>query len=191
MPIADDARAYVLVADYIGVDAVTKLNIIGGSFGFTAVQANGLTPPQCVAAQIEVPAKYLGDSVNLALELVDLERKSAVMLPGPSGKLEALRVQQDAIVVAPAPQPPVVLPRDFSPRLNVVLSFANGLPLPSGHFCEWRLKINGYHRKGWSAQFYVLPIAQAPVFGGPGGSSDIPNVQNPETLEDDLEPPEA
>jgi hypothetical protein len=186
--VADDARAFVLLADYAVVDAAGKTNAIGAAFGWTGLGPNGLTPPQSVAAVIEVPAKYQGDTVNVSLELVDLTTASAVMLPSPSGKPEALLIQQDTLITR-TPAGMLPLPQDFPARVNFVLSFASGLPLSSGNDYEWRLKINGYHRKGWGARFYVLPVVKDPVFGGPGGPADIPDVENPETLPDDLEPP--
>ena len=42
---------------------------------------------------------------------------------------------------------------------------------------HWVLDLDGEARDEWSAGFYLVQPPAAPVFGGPMGPSDIPNVQ--------------
>jgi hypothetical protein len=173
--IFEDAHAFVLLADYIGVDAGGKINAIGAAFALTGVQQTGFTPPQYVAAIIDVPGKYAGQEFAASFELRDETAGTVVQMPGPSGQLESLRIQQ--VAKAERPQiPGVYLPEVMFCRVHMVLAFPNGLPLAPACMYQWRLQIDGQYRSNWQVSFYVPGPPPPPVFGGPAGPSDLPQM---------------
>ena len=175
MGIFDEAHASLLLADYIGVDAAGKLNALGAGFAMSGIQPNGLTAPMYLAAVIVIPSKYAGQELSACLELRDEETGSAVQLTGPSGQQEALRIQQVVKVDRPA-LPGLYIPERMPCRVQLNIGFQTGLPLAPGRFYEWRLEIDGQHKKDWHVSFYVLGPAPGPVFGGPAGPADLPNL---------------
>lgn len=178
--IFEDAHVSVFVGDYIAVDAGGKLNAIGLGFTAVGIQQTGLSSPMCVATIIDLPRKHAGSEFSLSIELRDTDADEAVKVPGPSGQLEALRVQQVARVdPAQSPVPGVYLPPDMPSRVQAILAFAAGLPLRPGGNYAFRIEIEGSHRKHWIAPFHVLGPPPGPVFGGPVGPADIPTVNPP------------
>jgi hypothetical protein len=182
----DDALVTVLLADYIGVDPSGKFNLIGQGFQVTAVQPTGTTPPQFVAAIVDLPSRYAGRQVSLSLELIDLTENGSVKLSGPSGRAEALRAEQ-LFTVNPSviAVPGLVAPPELSCRLQMIMGFTNGLPLVPGRRYEWRVMVDGQRRKGWVARFDVLQQVPPPIIGGQGGPSDIPNIHVDPVTDDD------
>jgi hypothetical protein len=177
MELFDEAHAFLLLADYIGVDAAGKLNALGASFAMTGIQPNGLTVPMYLAAVIEIPSKYAGQEFSACLELRDGETGSAVQITGPSGQLEALRIQQVAKVERPS-IPGVYIPERMFSRVQLNVGFQAGLPLTPGRFYEWRLEIDGQHQKSWYVSFYVVGPPPGPVFGGQTGPADLPSLSD-------------
>lgn len=184
MTIFDDASVMVAVADYAAVDGVGKANAIGLGFTIAATQPNGFSAPQFVLAFVDVPQRYSGDTVDLTLELRNLTDDHVVQMQGPAGTVEALRVTQQATL-----QPPVVqgitLGRDMPIRLQINLGFPAGLPLSQGKTYAWKLQIDGRSRASWRAVFHVPAAPAGPIYGGPAGPADIPNVEqiHPDTPE--------
>jgi hypothetical protein len=172
MSIFSDCRVAVLLADYAVADASGKLNMLGAGFNITGLQATGLTPPQYVVTIVDVPARYIGQDFPVGLELKDDTNGQTVTVPGPTGNLEALRIQQLA-KADPPHVPGVYLPPTLWSRVQFVMGFPNGLPLQPGGLYHWRVEIEGQHRPGWSAHFHVAGPPPAPVFGGPSGSEEI------------------
>ncbi len=180
MGLSNDARVVVLLADYIGLDAVGgKINAIGAGFMIAGVQPTGQTSPQFIAVMVELPSKYAGQEFAFSLELRDDDSGTIVQVPGlVSGQMDTMRIQQ----VAKAERPQVAgvyLPESMFLRLQVALSFPTGLPLPVGRFYSWRAQVDGHHRPEWQARFYVPAPPPPPVFGGPAGPADIPNLPRP------------
>jgi hypothetical protein len=176
--LVEDCRATILIADYIGVDAASKINAIGAGFSITGVQTTGLTGAMHVGVLVDVPSPYLGQEFALSLELRDVDAGSVVQVPGASGQPEALRIQN--IVKAERPViPGVYLPPNMYGRVQMVMAFTNGLPLPAGRSYDWWLQIDGQHRKGWVSRFHVAGPAPGPVIGGPAGPASIPNIPLP------------
>lgn len=169
MPLADDVFVSIILGDYVAIDAAGKLNILGGGFIMTSIQTTGTTVPMYVATIIDVPSEHLGHEFAVSVELRDLATDSVVMLTGPSGNLEALRVQQlfkaDRMV-----GPGIYLPESMFGRCQSLLGFANGIPLTPGHTYAWSVEVNGQHRKPWIAKFHVLGPPPPPVIGGPAQS---------------------
>jgi hypothetical protein len=170
----DDARVTVLLADYIAVDANGKLTAVGAAFTLTGLQPDGHTPPQHVAVLVDVPASHLGQDFSLDLSLRVGETGDPVLVPGPSGEVEPLRVAQ--VMRAQAPQAPGLhLPSDLPGRVQVVIGFPQGLPLAQGAGYRWVVELDGQTRPEWSTGFYVPGPPAGPVFGGPVGPTSIPN----------------
>jgi len=170
----DDARVTVLLADYIAVDAAGKLTAVGAAFTLTGLQPDGHTPPQHVAVLVDVPAGNLSQDFSLDLSLRDEESGQAVIVPGPSGEMEPLRVAQ--VMRAQPPQAPGLhLPSDLPGRVQIVIGFPQGLPLTQGRGYRWVVELDGQSRPEWSSGFYVPAPPPGPVFGGPVGPTSIPN----------------
>lgn len=175
MPLSDDARVTIILADYLGIDAGGKLNALGAGFSLTGLQPNGMTAPQHIGVLVDLPARYAGQDCTVSVELRDVALASAVKLPGPSGESEAMRLQQ-IMKVDPMQLPGVYLPSDLPTRLQMVVAFQNGLPLALGRSYQWRVEIDGRHRKGWVTQFHVVGPPPGPVYGGPSEPADIPDL---------------
>jgi hypothetical protein len=175
MGVFEESRAVVLVGDYIGVDSAGKVNAIGAGFTLTGRGPNGHTPPQSVMAIIDIPSRYAGDQCAVALELRDETTGAAVQVQSPNGNSDTLRISQVALIDRPQ-LPGVIIPQQMFCRVQVAVSFAMGLPLEANKHYSWRLAVDGHHRKGWEAHFFVLGTPPPPVFGGPAGPADIPSV---------------
>jgi hypothetical protein len=182
----DDALVQVLLADYIGIDAGGKFNLIGQGFQYTAIQPSGVSNPMFILAIVDVPSRYVGTQVSVSLELIDLTENGSFKLPAATGRPEALRAEQmfdinPPVIAAPGFQ----APRNMSARAQMVMGFPNGLPLSPGKDYEWRVLVDGQRRKGWVARFHVLAPVPPMVFGGQGGPSEIPNVRLDPIPDDD------
>lgn len=183
--IAEDSHAIVLIADYAGVDAGNKLNLMGAGYllsGWMGAQ----TAPMHVAVMIDVHGRHAGEQFTFTLELRDRDLNELVSLPGPTGTLEAMRISQVATAERPV-LPGVSIPNDVPCRVQMQLAFPTGIPLIPGHRYVWRLLIDNAHRKNWAANFYVPEPPSGPVFGGPAGPGAIPGVESTQDGEDPLE----
>src|SRR6266550_1053342 len=98
MPLRDDPPVTIIIADYIGVDAVGKLNIIGGGWMLTGLQSNGLTGRQYVAVLVDIRSGHIGEEFARVLELFELTTGGIAQVVGPTGSPEALRISQLAKV---------------------------------------------------------------------------------------------
>jgi len=170
--IHQDAHVVVFIADYIGVDAASKINAIGAGFAISGLQPTGMVAPQHIAVLVDVPSRYAGSEFAVSVELRNETIGGVVQLLGASGAPEALRVQQMAKAEPPV-IPGVYLPELMFCRVQMMLAFPNGLPLAPGLYA-WRVELDGQTSPGWHASFYVPGPPPQPVFGGPAGPSDIP-----------------
>jgi hypothetical protein len=177
----EDAAVTVLVADYVGVDAANKLNLIGA--GFTLLGAmdpvTGATNPFALAVLIEAPVRYVGQDVAVTIELRDETSDTAVQMAGPTGQAEALRISQLVRFEKVMSPPGMTVPEGLPTRLQFNVGFSNGLPLKPGALYAWRVSLDGQTRKQWAARFAIPGPPPGPVFGGPAGPADIPNIQQP------------
>jgi len=173
MEIKEVAGVRILIADYIGVDAAGKLNIIGGGWTICGVQPNGLTVPHYLAVLVDIPHGHLGEDFALEIVLHDLTTSQIVQVAGPTGSSEAMRISQLYKVDPPQAGPGVYVPSDMFSRVQAVIGFAGGIPLTPGHRYAWRAKIDGEDR-GSETEFLVAGPPPAPVFGGPAGPASIP-----------------
>ena len=175
MTVEGDAKVRVIVADYAAVDPRGKLNVLGGNISFLPLMPHGLTPACAVAVQVEVPNKHAGQEYDLSLDLYDQTAGQVVMVDGPGGTKQAMRVQQ-VVHVQPVQLPGVELPGDYYIGTAIVLHFAGGLALTKGHTYDWRVHINAKQAKAWMARFHVLDELGQPIFGGPGAPDTVPGV---------------
>jgi len=170
----DEARVTVLLADYVAVDAGGKLTAVGAAFTLTGLQPDGHTPPMHVAVLVDVPGPLVGQDFSMSVSLRDDESGAPVLVPGPSGEPEPLRIAQ-VMRAQPPNVPGLQLPPSLPGRVQVVLGFPAGLPLEVGHSYRWSVELDGASRPEWSAPFHVPAPAPGPVFGGPSGPASIPN----------------
>jgi hypothetical protein len=178
MALVEDSQAFVLIADYAAADTAGKLNIIGAGFQLVNAPGGVFPSPHTVLVVIDVPQKYAGDQCAVSIELRNETTGSPVKVPtGPAGKLDTLRVSQSVDISAPALGPGITVPRDVPCKIQIALAMPPGLPLQPNSEFAWRLSIDGTHKKGWEARFWTLSGPTPPVFGGPSGPADIPNVQ--------------
>jgi Family of unknown function (DUF6941) len=162
MSVGKEARACIILADYANADTGNKLNLLGGGWQVTRLTQTGLTGPQALVALIEVPPQYAGTEFAMSLTLQD-EADEQVKVPTPTGSVEALRIAQ--IVKAEVPNVPgALLHGKVWSRVQVILNFANGLPLRAGESYTWKLEIEGTHNEQWRASFMVAAVPQ-PVMG--------------------------
>jgi len=176
MSLADDSNVWVVVADYAAADQAGKLNIIGGAFQLVGTTPSGqLLTPLAVMVVLEVPRKYAGEDCALTLELRNETTGEAAKVPTPDGSMETLRVAQNIPISVPA-VPGISVPPDVPCRVNFAMQIAPGLPLQPNNAYAWRVSLDGKHRKGWEAKFWTVSGPTPPVFGGPSGPADIPQV---------------
>lgn len=180
MSLVEEARVVVLVADYIAADASNKLNFIGAGFQLAGHDAQtGVIAPQHVAVIVDLPAKHHDTDVSLGVELRNRDTDQVVHVPGPM-ESQTMRIQQVVRPMRPS-MPGVWLPDTLPCRVQYLLQFPGGLPLPAGHGYYWRVELDGNHRKDWKSEFYVPGPPPGPVFGGPaGGAADVPKFPGPE-----------
>lgn len=161
--LSENARVKVLHADYASQDASNKVNLLGANWTITAIQPTGLTPPQSVVVFVDVPPRFHGDNFAVSVTLVD-ETGDPVSAPGPTGEMQALRIAQLARADRPI-APGVNLPSDLPGRFQMILNFANGIPLAPGARYRWRVEIDGNTHPQWEADFYVVAPPPPPVIG--------------------------
>jgi hypothetical protein len=180
---ATEFRASLLMADYLAVDVVGKITAVGLSWTIAGLDVNtGMTPPMSVGIIIDVPPDRLGKQFPVGL---DLRNSSGVVVqvPGVSGALDALRVQQ--LMKAERPQLGVYLPETVGGRVQSLIAFASGIPLASGQSYHWHLEVDHQHSKAWEAHFHIAGPPPGPVLGGPVGPADIPNIVMPDESSDE------
>ena len=175
MSIFEDARVTIVLADHIGIDLGGKANLLGAGFTVSVVGPQGLSAPQHMLILVDLPSNHAGAEFALSAELKDETLGAPFKIVGPNGSPEVLRIQQIVRGARPSVQN-AYLPLDLPVRVQLNISFANGLPLVPGHSYLWKIEIDGQHRKGWETGFHVLGPPPAPVFGGPSGPADLPQL---------------
>lgn len=161
--IADNATVTVFVADYASFDG--KLSAIGIGFDMTHLEPDtGNTAPQTVVARITVPPQHYHDEMAVAVGLYN-DAGDLVMLPGPVGEAQGLRISQVLKFEVPNTGANNV-PRGALPSsANIVLSFPTGLPLEAGRLYRWMVELDGDLRPERSAAFFVVSPPVGPVIG--------------------------
>ena len=153
--VSDAATVRLLLADFAAADPQNKLNIIGG--GLTLVGFNpqvGLTVPFGLAVSVGVPSKLYDAEASVEIILEDAVG-DPVTVPAPVGPPQPMRVGQ-AITFEKPSFPGVHVPSGLmGARMQWVLGFNTGLPLPPGQRYVWRVKIDHDTRDDWTEEFYV------------------------------------
>jgi hypothetical protein len=131
-----------------------------------------------VGTVIDVPPAKVGQQFPISLDL-RTSSGEVVQVPGFSGALDALRVQQ--LVKADHPQRPgLYLPETVFGRVQTIVAFSGGIPLAAGHSYHWHLEVGHQHVKAWEVHFHIAGPPPGPIIGGPAGPADIPNVVIPD-----------
>lgn len=175
MALRDDTHVVVLIGDYIGVDANGKINVVGGGWTTAGVRTTGLSAPHHLAILIDVASGHVGEDFTLTVQLHQADSGEPVAVPGPAGAPEAIRVQQLCRIEPPRSQPGIYVPSTMFSRLQLVVGFPNGLPLPPGHY-SWRAELNGEGCRDWRADFLIAGPPPPPVEGGPANPTNIPGI---------------
>jgi hypothetical protein len=151
--LSENARVAVLLADFANQDPANKINLLGANWNIAAVQPTGMIPPQAVVVFVEVPSRFHGTDFTVSVALLD-EAGNAVDVPRPEGQVEPLRLRQ----AFRAERPKIVgidAPADLPCRVQVILKFFVGIPLPSGGQYRWRVEIDDTANPQWEAGFYI------------------------------------
>lgn len=177
MALVDDAHVWMVIADYGAADSAGKLNIIGAGFQWVNAVHGVFATPHTLVVVIELPQKYAGEQCAVSIELRNETSGMAVKVPtAPDGRPDTLRISQNVDIAAPT-MPGVRTPREMPCRIQIAAGIPAGIPLEPNAEYAWRLSLDGTHRKAWQARFWTLGGPPRPVFGGPSGPADIPNVQ--------------
>ncbi len=186
MSVFDEATVFLAVADYMAQDSGGKINALGLGFGVSGLQPHGQTGAIFIAAFVEAPRRFIGETASITLELRNVTDDEVVTAAGPTGLPEALRITQ-LVKFDPPNAPGIDLGEDFPVRIQVLLGFPIGLPLQAGKTYAWKLRIDERTRPGWQARFHVPATPPGPIIGGPAGPADIPNVTSLATEEQEAE----
>lgn len=166
--VSDAAVVRLLVTDYAVVDAVGKVNIIGG--GLTGVGINPTTQgtvPFALFVSVAVPPRLYNAECAVEIFLADAAG-DLVSIPGPAQGMpqQPLRVGQAVRFEEPRFNQPVnALTRYLYAKTQWVMSFATGLPLVPGQGYTWRVNIDDTSRDEWSERFVVMGPPVGPVLG--------------------------
>lgn len=155
-------RGHVGLADFVNVDSGGKLNVLGGNLAFIGLQpGQGATAAFAVYATLISPAET-SDPVAVELLLVDASG-DPVMLPGPSGELQAMRVSQ--LVQFQSPQiVGISVPRGaVEASAQMILNFPGGLALALGQSYTWRIQVDSEIIA--KASFYIPQPPPVAVIG--------------------------
>lgn len=157
-----DIRASVIIADFVNVDAGGKANLIGAGIsllGFDPQQ--GVTSPFALYVRLVSPLPT-NDRPAVEILLADASGQP-VMLPGPMGEAQALRISQN-VDFPPVAVQGVTIPNGAIPSVaQFAINFANGLPLAPGHSYSWRIQLD---HDVIASESIFIPVAPAgPVIG--------------------------
>lgn len=163
--VADDARVFIVLADYAAADAINKVNVIGAGWQLTGPQPEtGLTSPQSLVVLVNLPPRHYNEQFALAVTLLD-DTETPVQVPGPTGAPQALRISQLAKAEEPS-FPGANVPRNVIPsQVQVVVNFPGGLPLTPNHLYSWQVDIDGNARPAWRTSFFVTGPPPGVVIG--------------------------
>lgn len=172
MSLIQEATVQVFLADYAGVDGSMKLNIIGAGVIVLGQQPGGLTAPFSVAVRVTLPGSYAGIRFALGLSLWNARTNTEVQVPGPTGRSEALRIQQ-VLSLESISVPGIGVVPEMPVNFQQSVNLGGGLPLAAGEQYFWRADLDGQRKPGWRADFYVIAGPVAPVLGGRSGDPEI------------------
>lgn len=159
---ANDIRGSIVMADYVSIDQLGKAHLVGAGvalLGFDPQQ--GATTPFALYVRVISP-RPSNDRPALEILLADASGQP-VMLPGPMGEPQAMRIAQNVEFPPPA-APGVSIPNGALPSVaQFAINFANGLPLVPGQSYSWRVQID--HDVIASESIYIPQPPPGPVIG--------------------------
>lgn len=163
--IADQSRVSIILADYASADAVNKVNVIGAGWQIAGIDPQtGLTAAQSLIVMIDLPPRFYSEDFALAIVLLD-QSDQPVMLSGPTGQPQAMRISQ----LARAEEPVFAggnVPRGVVPsHVQVIISLSAGLALAPGQLYTWQVEIDGDAKPTWRVSFFVAGPPPPPVIG--------------------------
>ncbi|MEP6697972.1 MAG: hypothetical protein ABJA34_14005 [Pseudonocardiales bacterium] len=163
--VSDAAVVRLFLADYAAVDAASKLNMIGGGLSLIGFNpGTSLSAPFSLVATVSVPPALYGAECSVEIILEDAAGV-LVSLPGPTGETQTMRVGQAVTFQRPI-FPAASVPENLvDARVQWVLNFAAGLPLPVGNRYIWRIRIDHETRPDWVEAFFVPGPPPGPVIG--------------------------
>jgi hypothetical protein len=159
-------KGVVLIADRV-VNVDGRLTIEAVGIRVLPLTDEGSTVGTAVLAYADVPAEYIGRTVEAAVVLTDTRTGEPVTLDTDNGPF-VVRIGQQVLVEA-ATVPGVDLPEDFGARVQLVVEMTQGLPLEAGVTYAWDLEIDGLHEDDWTARFHVARLGDGAVPAIVGG----------------------
>ena len=164
--LSDVVTVHLMMADYAAADPAGKLNMIGGGVAVLGrLAAAPVTSPFFLIASLSVPPDHYGDESYVEIRLEDTSG-NVVVLPGATPDLPStpLVIRQTAKFNGPTPPPQLRFPDRYlqgylRARVQMVVGFPGGLPLPTGGGYVWRVSIGAESRSEWSLEFVVAEQA--------------------------------
>lgn len=153
----DDVSVFVMLSDFVNVDAAGKINVIGGAVTQLGYLPNvGVTNAFALLAIARGGEKSEGRDFSLEITLKHATGEP-VSLPGPAGP-QVMRFGQNRRFPRPAIGG---LPTEDA----LTIYFESGLPLAIGSTYYWEVSIDGYSRDDWRAYFAIPSLPSPPVQG--------------------------
>jgi hypothetical protein len=166
--VAASAHVHIIMADYAVADAGGKLTIVGGSIAVIGTEpGTGLTAPFAVVVMVTFDPAHIGESPAVELLLED-ENEQLVALPGAVGELGQPQYLRVGVTdqLKPTTLPNHKIPTEAArPRIQILLNFQAGLPLPKGQRYKWRVRVDGESRDEWTEWLYIPKPTPGPVVG--------------------------
>lgn len=161
--LSEIAKGTILLADYVNVDPMGKVNIIGGGIQFMGFDPEtGMSTPFSLFVSLSAsPAPGQDRHAAMEIVLVDLDGH-AIELPGPAG-MQAMRVSQNVEFTSVTPPGAPAPPTGFPSTANMAMNFVNGLPLAPGRTYEWVVQLD--HDLISKVAFHVPGPTPGPVIG--------------------------
>jgi len=163
--VAKNAVVTIVLADFAANEASGKANVIGAGAAILGYEpAMGITSRFALWISVRLPTSLAPVEVPVEISLVDAQG-NPVLLPGPAGEPQAMRIAQMTQFEKPTVQVQTLLRDHIGSSVQIVLDFSNGLPLaPNGVF-NWQVRIDGDADLQWHYPFAVAGPPTPPVIG--------------------------
>lgn len=163
--LSDAATVRLVLADYAAIDPANKVNIIGSGLNILGFNREAsVTAPFALVVSVRVPPTYYEAECSVEIVLED-PAGTQVLLPGPTGEAQPMRVGQAVRFDRPSFQGIHVPQGAIHARSQWVLYFSGGLPLSVGQPYVWRVRIDHESRDDWTEEFFVPGPVAGPVIG--------------------------
>lgn len=163
--VSDSAAVRILVADYIAIDGLGKLNVIGGNITAVGlIPLTGLTAPFGISVHVSVPPNLYNSETALEVLLED-SSGNPMQIPGPTGETQILRIAQNVTLEEKNLSQIGVPRKTLWASFQWALMFGAGLPLPVGQRYVWRVKLDHATQPAWASEIFVPGAPPGPVLG--------------------------